>query len=97
MQSKGWYRLQPEQCEKVIKEQLAEPYIYAFAAAERSEGVPETWGGTKPFCTKESTFDFEDSTNCGGKGFTSTGFFQIDTSGQPGVTFEFIPREKSGE
>ncbi len=96
-QSKGWYRLQPEQCEKVIKERLTEPFIYAFGAAERSEGVPETWGGNKPFCTKESTFDFDDSTNCPGKGFTSTGFFQIDTLGRAGVVFEFISRAPAPE
>jgi uncharacterized membrane protein len=91
-QSRGWYRLMPEQCEKVVRERLAEPYIYAFAAVEKSEGVPETWGGTKIFCTKDASFDFEDSTNCGGKGFSSTGFFQINTNGQPSVTFEFVPR-----
>lgn len=95
-QSKGWYRLLPEQCEKVIKEKLSEPSIYAFASVEKGDGgVPETWGGTKIFCTKESIFDFEDSSNCDGKGFTSTGFFQINTNGQPSVAFEFVPRMPS--
>jgi uncharacterized membrane protein len=93
-QSRGWYRLMPEQCEKVVRERLTEPFIYAFASAEKPEGagVAETWGGTKIFCTKDSSFDFEDSTNCGGRGSTSTGFFQINTNGQPSITFEFVPR-----
>ena len=91
-QSKGWYRLLPEQCEKVIKEKLTEQVVYAFATVEKSEGVAETWGGTMVFCTKDSSFDFEESANCTGKGFSSTGFFQINTNGQPSVTFEFVPR-----
>lgn len=91
-QSRGWYRLLPEQCEKVIKERLTEPSVYAFASVEKSEGVPETWGGNKIFCTKDSSFDFEDSTNCSGKGFSANGFFQINTNGQSSVTFEFVPR-----
>jgi uncharacterized membrane protein len=93
-QSKGWYRLMPEQCEKVVREKLTEPVIYAFASAEKPEGagVAETWGGTKIFCTKESSFDFEDSTNCGGRGSSGTGFFQINTNGQPSINFEFVPR-----
>jgi uncharacterized membrane protein len=93
-QSRGWYRLMPEQCEKVVRERLTESVVYAFAAAEKpeGEGVAETWGGTKIFCSKESSFDFEDSSNCSGKGSSSTGFFQINTNGQPSVTFEFVPR-----
>jgi uncharacterized membrane protein len=93
-QSRGWYRLMPETCEKVVRERLTEPFIYAFASAEKPEGtgVAESWGGTKIFCTKDASFDFEDSTNCGGRGSSSTGFFQINTNGQPSITFEFVPR-----
>ena len=97
-QSRGWYRLLPEQCEKVIKERLSEPAIFAFASVDKTDaGVAETWGGTKVFCTKDNSFDFDDSTNCVGKGFASTGFFQINTNGQPSVTFEFVPRSPSAE
>ncbi len=95
LQSRGWYRLQPEQCEKVIKERLSEPLIYVYAEVEKGEGVPETWGGPKQFCTKESTFDFDDSINCSGKGFTSTGFFAKDSLNQSQVTHEFTPHEVS--
>ena len=32
--SMGWWRLQPGQCEKVIKDRLVDQYIYAFASAD---------------------------------------------------------------
>ncbi len=93
-QSQGWWRLQPGQCEKVIKDRLVDRYIYAFAAAERTEGVDQTWGGTVPFCTRDSLFQIEDASDCSGRGFESTGFLQIDTGGRPGITFEFAPRRE---
>ena len=96
-QSRGWYRLLPEQCEKVIKERLVEPILYAFASVDKTDGLPQTWGGNKIFCSSEASFDFDDSTNCSGKGFTGTGFFPIDTNGKTSVTFEFIPRNEPAE
>lgn len=91
-QSMGWWRLQPGQCEKVIKDRLVDRYIYTFAAADRSEGLAETWTGPKQFCTRDSGFEIEDVTDCQGRGFNSTGFLEIDTGGRPGITFEFAPR-----
>lgn len=93
LQSRGWYKLQPEQCEKVIKERLSEPAVYAFASVDKSEGVAETWSGSKQFCTKESSFEFDDSINCAGKGFASSGFFEIDSRDKPYIAFEFSPRK----
>jgi uncharacterized membrane protein len=91
-ESKGWWRLQPGACAKVIKDRLDDRVMYGFAAADRTEGVPETWGGTEQFCTKDSSFEIEDVTDCTGRGFTSTGFMKIETSGRSGLTFEFAPR-----
>jgi uncharacterized membrane protein len=97
-QSQGWWRLQPGQCEKVIKDRLTDRFIYAFAAAEKTEGPAQTWGGTVQFCTRDSLFQIEDANDCTGRGFQSTGFLQIDTGGRPGITFEFAPRsEEAGQ
>jgi uncharacterized membrane protein len=93
-QSQGWWRLQPGQCEKVIKDRLSDRFIYAFAAAEKGEGPEQTWGGTVQFCTRDSMFQIEDANDCAGRGFQSTGFLQIDTGGRPGITFEFAPRNE---
>ncbi len=92
--SMGWWRLQPGQCEKVIKDRLTDRFVYAFAAADRAEGVGETWGGTKQFCTRDATFEIDDASDCQGRSFKSTGFLEIDTGGRPGLTFEFAARRE---
>jgi len=91
-ESKGWWRLQPGACAKVIKDRMDDRVMYGFAVADRTEGVPETWGGTEQFCTKDSSFEIDDVTDCSGRGFTSTGFMKIETAGRSGLTFEFAPR-----
>lgn len=95
--SMGWWRLQPGQCEKVIKDRLAERYVYAYAVADRTEGVPESWGGTKQFCTRDPTFEIPDASDCQGRSFKSTGFLEIDTGGRPGLTFEFAARKDASQ
>ena len=91
-ESKGWWRLQPGQCAKVIKDRLEDRTMYGFGIADRIEGVPETWGGPEQFCTKDSSFEIEEVTDCAGRGFTGTGFMKIETTGRAGLTFEFAPR-----
>lgn len=90
-ESKGWWRLQPGQCAKVIKDRLDDRVMFGFGVADR-EGTPETWGGADQFCTKDSSFEIDDVADCAGRGFTSTGFMKIETAGRVGLTFEFAPR-----
>ena len=90
--SKGWWHLQPGQCEKVIRDRLAERFVYAFA--ERSgEGTDQPWKGQFSFCTRAQLFEIEGAEDCEGRGFRKTGFLQIDTGGQAGAIFEFRKEE----
>ncbi len=90
--SEGWWHLQPGQCEKVIRDRLIERFVYAFAE-HSGEGVNQPWKGQFEFCTRAQVFEIEGAEDCEGRGFKKTGFLQIDTSGQPGVTFEFRKEE----
>lgn len=91
-ESKGWWRLQPGQCAKVIKDRLDDRTMYGFGVADRIEGTPETWGGTEQFCTRNSSFEIEEVKDCTARGFSSTGFMKIETAGRAGLTFEFAAR-----
>lgn len=97
--SQGWWRLQPGQCAKVIKDRLADPFLYAFASVDHTEGaVDQTWGGAYKFCTRDSSFEIDDANDCEGRGFKTTGFLRIDNSAlRPGITFEFAPRSESAQ
>lgn len=90
--SKGWWHLQPGQCEKVIRDRLAERFIYAFAE-HGGDGQDKPWTGDFDFCTRAQIFEIEGAEDCEGRGFRKTRFLQIDTQGQPGVTFEFRKEE----
>jgi uncharacterized membrane protein len=91
--SKGWWHLQPGQCEKVIRDRLIERFVYAFAEHGSGEAPDKPWTGDHPFCTRAQIFEIEGAEDCEGRGFRKTGFLQIDTQGQPGVTFEFRKEE----
>jgi uncharacterized membrane protein len=90
--SQGWWHLQPGQCEKVIRDRLEERLIYAFAE-HSGESKAQPWKGNFNFCTRPQIFEIEGAEDCEGRGFKKTGFLQIDTGGQPGVTFEFRKEE----
>src|SRR5262249_18806414 len=93
-QSQGWWRLQPGQCAKVIKDRLGDSALYAFASVDRPEegDVKQMWGGEHKFCIREPSFEIEDATDCEGRGFKTVGFMHIETYGRTGVNFEFAPR-----
>jgi uncharacterized membrane protein len=90
--SKGWWHLQPGQCEKVIRDRLGERFVYAFAE-HSGEGTDQPWKGQFNFCTRAQVFEIEGAEDCEGRGFKKTGFLQIDTGGQAGAIFEFRKAE----
>ena len=90
--SKGWWHLQPGQCEKVIRDRLGERFVYAFAE-HSGESTDQPWKGLFNFCTRAQVFEIEGAEDCEGRGFKKTGFLQIDTGGQAGAIFEFRKAE----
>lgn len=97
-QSQGWWRLQPGQCAKVIKDRLGEANLYAFASVDRGEAdVEHVWNGKHNFCIREPSFEIDEATECEGRGFKTIGFLHIDTHGRPGVTFEFAPERADAQ
>jgi uncharacterized membrane protein len=86
--SQGWWKLQAGQCEKVIRDRLTDRFFYAFAE-HAGESPQQPWHGESYFCTRKHVFEIEGAEDCQGRGFDKTGFLQIDTGGNPSVTFEF--------
>lgn len=87
--SKGWWRIQPNECEKIIKDRLADRFIFAYAASESSSQSGLRWDGTYIFCTRDAVFDLDGGDNCENRSARSTGFFAIDTGGRVGAVFQF--------
>jgi uncharacterized membrane protein len=90
-QSRGWWRIQSGQCEKVIKDRLSQRYLFAHASNDKG-GADGAWAGKFPFCTKDAVFEMEGGENCEPRGGERTGFFAIDTQGRPGAVYNFNPK-----
>lgn len=90
-QSRGWWRIQSGQCEKVVKDRLTQRFLFAHASNDKG-GADGSWSGKYPFCTRDATFELEGGENCQARGGERTGFFAIDTQGRPGAVYNFNPK-----
>lgn len=90
-QSRGWWRIQTGQCEKVVKDRLSQRFLFAHASNDKG-GADGAWSGRYPFCTRDAAFEMEGGDNCESRGGERTGFFAIDTQGRPGAVYNFNPK-----
>jgi uncharacterized membrane protein len=86
--ARGWWRIAAGKCEKVVKDRLAQRYLFAHASNDKG-GADGVWGGRFQFCTKDAMFEMEGEQACESRAGVSTGFFAIDTQGRPGVVYNF--------
>ena len=85
--SRGWYRIDPGKC--LHPDVIGVPkQIFSFAEAVDAENrtikvkdKPLNWGGTTQLCTRESKFETNEQSDCGSRGFATTGFTVVDMSG----------------
>jgi uncharacterized membrane protein len=73
---KGWWRLAPTACFKLISGPLNARYYYFYA----TDGAFLSWDGDKPFCVG-ALGQFSDLRrgNCAKRGLNERGFFEVDT------------------
>jgi len=79
--SKGWWRLEPGQCSKVLGGNLTERFYYynaisLFKPAKDKDAY--AWTGKFQFCTQNQPFDIEGDGDCESKGFITRGFQEIE-------------------
>jgi uncharacterized membrane protein len=88
--TRGWYRIGPGRC--LHPELAGTPQrIYSFGEAVGADDLPvkETsgkgqtmsWGGSTVLCTRSAKFELSDQSDCGGSGFTATGFATVELNG----------------
>jgi len=92
--SRGWYRIDPGKC--LHPDITGQPkQIFSFAEAVDAENrtirlkdKPLNWGGATQLCTRESKFEINEQSDCGSRGFATTGFTGVDMTGG-GKTLRF--------
>ncbi|MBX3445978.1 MAG: DUF1036 domain-containing protein [Parvibaculaceae bacterium] len=88
--SRGWTRLLPGGCEKVLQGAVGTSDYYVFARSfDGHRGSTKYFSGNTGFCIVESSFDIENREQCAIRGFDSADFLHVETRAGPDWTTSF--------
>ena len=89
--SRGWWRIDPGACAKIIKGELERDHYYVYGAIE--EGVTERrlTRGDKSFCVNAIMFDTVNDAPCADQDLEEAEFRRVEIGGAPSATFDFEP------
>ncbi|MEM8772159.1 MAG: DUF1036 domain-containing protein [Pseudomonadota bacterium] len=90
-QSKGWWKLEPGDCSKIIKGELQHDHYYVYGAIEAGAQELRLSGGDKSFCINAVMFSAPDTLSCDEQGLNEVSFRRVEIGGSPSATFEFTP------
>ncbi len=89
--SKGWWKLEPGGCSKILKGELARDHYYVYGAIENGIEESRLSGGAKTFCVKAVMFNAKNELGCNEQELEEAAFRRVDIGGAPSATFEFTP------
>jgi uncharacterized membrane protein len=77
--SEGWWNVDSQSCALLIQDKLRARFYYVYAFDYDKGGE---WGGAIPMCTNDVEFTIRGISNCEGRGYKKSGFFEVDTQEQ---------------
>ncbi|MEL7030479.1 MAG: DUF1036 domain-containing protein, partial [Pseudomonadota bacterium] len=87
--SRGWWRLNPGACSKVLKGELGTDKYYVYATLEREADEMALSGGAKEMCVNTVLFDIEDNVACEDHGYDIAPFKEVPTGDAKSWTHHF--------
>ncbi|MFP3921294.1 MAG: DUF1036 domain-containing protein [Dichotomicrobium sp.] len=90
--SEGWWNVAAQDCEVLLKGELIARYYYVHAVDYDRGGE---WGGEDYMCTRDSEFTIRGVQDCEGRGYTRTGFFEVDTKEESDWTIRMTDAEEN--
>lgn len=87
--SRGWWKLEPGACSKILKDELQHDHYYVYGAIDGGANDLTLSGGDKSFCTNAITFDLTNDASCAERDLSEASFRRVDIGGSPTATFEF--------
>jgi uncharacterized membrane protein len=86
--TEGWWTVppraeSPKNCLTLLKGNLISQFYYIFAVDYDKGG---SWGGKSMMCTRDKVFTIVGRQDCENRGYTKTGFFEVDTGEEPDWT-----------
>jgi len=88
IESRGWTRIAPGDCQAVLRDDLTARAYYLYARSSQAHGgLPRAWGGAQPVCVKDISFATHQSgRDCESDNFFSLPFAAIETHGRKSWT-----------
>ena len=75
--TEGWWNVASQTCETLLKGSLVARYYYLHAVDYDRGGA---WAGKASMCTKDKVFTISGIDRCTDRGYSKTGFFEVDTN-----------------
>ncbi|MEM9839933.1 MAG: DUF1036 domain-containing protein [Pseudomonadota bacterium] len=92
--TRGWWRLRPGECKRVISNELTPGRYFAYAEAiPGHQGELKTWSGDTPLCVQnDSLFTLRDQSVCADAPQQQRNFMAVDVTTEDGTsqTTEFV-------
>ena len=89
--SRGWWKLDPGACAKILKGKLSHDHYYVYAAIEDGAKEQQLAGGDKALCVNAVMFNSANETPCEDQGLDQALFKRVEIGGAASATFEFTP------
>lgn len=89
--AKGWWKLEPGVCAKIIKGQLAADHYYVYGVVEDGRNERRLAGGDRAFCVNAVKFDVENTLTCADQDLDEATFRRFDIGSAASATFDFMP------
>lgn len=90
-QSKGWWKIEPGECAKIIKGALEKDHYYVYGLIEDSAGDRTLTGGETNFCINLVMFSAANDLACSDQDLEEVAFRKIEIGGAESATFDFLP------
>lgn len=85
--SEGWWRIEPQQCQKIYTPTLQQRFYYYYA---RTSTHPiRIWSGKYRFCTDSKPFTITGDAVCATRHLGEVGFAQADVGERSQYTLDF--------
>ena len=91
--TEGWWNVAGNACETILAGPLQSRFYYVYAVDYDQGGE---WGGRAVMCTRDKMFTIQGIEDCVARGFSRTGFFEIDTGEQKNWTIQLTVSGQQG-
>lgn len=92
--SEGWWNIEPGDCRSVLVGTLTSRYYYVHAVDYDQGGE---WGGEALMCTRNTSFTIRGIGRCEQRGYSSSGFYEVDTQESSSFTVQLLDEDKREE